>query len=425
MNQTTPHTRTHLALIGTRFFWVAAGNVASKAMMFVANIWLANRLLEQGFGALNVAFTIVNYLALFAFSGIDTVATRHAAGLDEPLLRRCAGELVALRTVTSLALFVLSLAAGFLLPGMAGTMTVMYAFSFLPQCINVVNLFYGVEWTWPVTIYYIGGRVVYLGLLLAFVRGTADGAAAALAFGAAILAENVFLYVLWARRHGARMFASPRAATWLPAVPIMLASAAVLLHENAGIIAVYAFRGESAAGLYCASYRLVYVAISLTALFSFVYLARYTRIERGDAAARRLFFLRVAGVCMAAGLAASAVLSVIARPLVALVYRPVYADSGVLLSVAVWQFALAPVRVIAFQTLNACHAQRRAAAMALLGAVVSLAAVITGVMAYGIMGAVAGTIIGEAALGCALCAAAVGAVNRAGAGTRSGNREEA
>jgi hypothetical protein len=76
--------------------------------------------------------------------------------------------------------------------------------------------------------------------------------------------------------------------------------------------------------------------------------------------------------------------------------------------------AAAPVRVLAFQTLNAFHAYRSMLPRALVGGVFSVAAIIAGALTLGPQGAVLGTVVGEAVIAVLLWQAASREVTRAG-----------
>jgi len=140
----------HLLLIGS-------GNAISKIMMFAASIFIANKLLQEGNGAVCTAFVIVNYLYLLVFSGVETVATRDTAGVDIKTLKGFTGELLLIRIVASAILLVFTWYLGKFIPGMTGKMVQLYALSLIPQSFNLVNLYYGVEWSLPVAVYFIGG----------------------------------------------------------------------------------------------------------------------------------------------------------------------------------------------------------------------------------------------------------------------------
>ncbi|MCX7847322.1 MAG: oligosaccharide flippase family protein [bacterium] len=380
--------------------WVSLGNLISKGLMLLATIFVANRVREAGFGALNVAFTVVSYLSLFAFAGVDTITTREAAALPRSQLASFAGQVVWLRVLIVTALLVIAGALSTLLDEPTGWLTRLYALSFIPQVLYTVNLFYGVEWSWPITVYFIGGRVAYVLLLLFVVGGPDDLARVPLAFGTAIALENSFLFVLWLARYGCvwrDSLARLHWWRWRAAVPVSLAMAGMLLHENAALFVVYILRGAAEAGIYSAAFRLVYVAISLTQLCSYVYLARLTRVAQEHGRVKQLYrHALLAALVLGAGLAAAGTL--LARPIVQGLYRAEYRLSAQVLAWGVWQMALAPVRVIAFQTITASRAHRVLTISVWGGVGASLLTITAAAHWRGAAGAALGTVVGETIL---------------------------
>jgi O-antigen/teichoic acid export membrane protein len=109
----------------------------------------------------------------------------------------------------------------------------------------------------------------------------------------------------------------------------------------------------------------------------------------------RQFFTRVTRMTLVGGLCVSIAGTALAYPVVRLLYRPEFAASACLLCLAVWQMALAPARVMAFQALMACHAYTPAIALSWLAVACTTGAVLLGIYVYGTAGAVVGTVIGE------------------------------
>jgi len=387
--------------------WVGLGNVASKLMMFVATVWIANRLLADAFGAVNVAFSVASYIGMVLFAGVDIMATRHAAAAPTGSRAPLTGEYAVLRALLSCAGALVCAGAALFLPGQAGTLTLLYAVSFVPQALCMVSLFYGVEWAWPVTAYFVGGRVVYLGLIVMLVRGPRQAVWVPIAFGLALLAENAFMALLWLHRHGCAVGGSRFDwGRWLPAVPVTVASAALLLHENCATVSLGFIRGTADAGIYSAAWRLVYVAVSMALLLSFVFMARLVRVRAGSVEAARRFFRRTMLMVTGGGILCAVIGMLLARPVVALFYRDAYASSAPVLAVAMWLMAAVPARVFALQTLNGCGAYRAAIVGSVAGAVVSLGATVAGAYARGPLGAAAGTVAGELVLAVILTGAA-------------------
>lgn len=381
--------------------WVTFGNVVSKLLMFAATIFVANRVREEGFGALSTAFTVVNYLSLFAFAGVDTVTTRETAVTPRDRLGEFTAQVVGVRAGLVAAVMVVAWALSYALGGTAGWLTRLYALSFLPQVVYVVNMLYGVEWTWPVTVYFIGGRLVYVGLLAALVRDAADVGRVALAFGAAILVENVYVFVTWWRRYGC-VWRGMRTRIhwwhWRAAVPISVAMGGALLHENAAMVLVYLLRGAAEAGVYSAAFRLVYVAISLTQLCSYVYLARFMRERAASVTHARKLFVQAWLLAACGGVVLAVCGMGLADIVVRTLYREEYRASASVLAWGMWQMAVAPARVVAFQTLTACRAHAWLNRVVWLGVVCSVAASAAGAKYAGAAGAALGSVVGEAVM---------------------------
>lgn len=376
---------------------VGAGNALSKAMMFFANIVIANRLLEEGFGAIGVGFAIVNYFALCGFSGIDTITTREAAHNSPDSCASLATEVLLIRLVVVVAMCTCTFLAGLLISGPAGTMTQLYALTLIPQVINTVFLFYGVEWSWPIAVYYIGGRAVYLCGILLCVTAPNRAEYVPLMFGIAILVEHIFLFVMWVKRFS---FCIPGISRetfrrWLPAIPVTASVSGLLLHENAALVILYLVCGSAATGIYNASYRLIYVAISLSTLLSYVYLARVTREIKENRSAAQKHFVTLCICGAIAGFICAFIGMLLSSRVVDILYKPSYRMSAALLSIGIWQMVLAPVRVISFQMLNACHAQRAAVRVIWISAALSIAIITVSIFLWDAIGAAYATVIGE------------------------------
>jgi O-antigen/teichoic acid export membrane protein len=305
------------------------------------------------------------------------------------------------RLVICALLIVLIGIAGYCIPGTLGILLILYAVSFVPQIFYTVNLYYGVEWSWPVMLYFIGGRIVYVLLLFLYVKNPGDSTAVPLAFGAAILVENAFLLILWIKRMGSVLFGirvKMQLSRWKPVVPVTCSGAFVLLHENAAIVILYIFLGSAAAGIYSASYRLVYIAISLATLLSYVFLARLTKARQEHSRHAFHLFRFACITAVFAGLCAGIAGTVLAEPVIRLIYVDAFLPSAGLLVLAVWQMVLAPIRILAFQTVNACHQQNRALPYIAAGSLGSVIVIVIGIWQWGMKGAVIGTIAGEAIL---------------------------
>ncbi len=398
-----------ISILGKHASWVGAGNVVSKIIMFAANIWIANHLLERGYGAVCVGFVIVNYFYLLAFSGMETVSTRESAKLQPSKLDEFTAQFLIVRAVLVLVTFIITWAAGTYIGGLTGLMTKLYAFSLFPQIFNVINLFYGVEWSWPITIYFVGGRVLYFCILVLTVKNINDAKWAPIAFGIAIAAENLFLFILWLKKINFDFFRHVSKFVlkeWAPALPITLAIGCLLLHENFAGIFIRFSNGEAAAGIYYAAFRLVFVVISLSLLLSYVFLARFVKFLEDAPKHALRFFHQICLLGVFFGTLFAVVVCFSSGQIVKIIYKPELSPSAAILAIACWQMCAAVARIISFQALNACHKQNKAVFLIFIGSGLSICSIVSAANLYGVKGAVAGTVIGEAILALILFTAA-------------------
>ena len=376
---------------------VWGGNLSSKLMMFVATIYLANKLEVEGFGIYSTAFAVTNYVSLALFTGLDTYATRESAGLREEAVWPFAKRLFkARRRLADLAVLVTAALALFLGRGSreTGMTLILFGLSFLPLQISCVNMYYGLEWPAPIALYFFGGRVVFLSLVLLFVKDPGGLYVAAGAFTAAILLENLYLFFRLSSRYSK---AADREAA-LPefkAKPILLLTfltALLLLHENLPQLFVFLLKGEEEAGLYASSFRLIYTAVTFANLGGFVFLARFSREEGASSYNRSRLYSLVLGIAFAAA-------GYFFSDLVySLLYSESYAGGAAIMRSGVFQMALVPLRVLVWQYILAKGRLKKALTPLVLGVLVSVGITCCMTAQTGALGAARGLVIGEAVL---------------------------
>lgn len=151
-----------------------AGDAFSKALAFVAMVWLARALGVGAFGTLEFALALLTWLLVLADGGIEIWATREAAqGVD---LRALAGRVVPLRLILSILTGLLLLCLIPLLPDYESLPQILLIFAgCLPiQALNLKWAFLGREQMTPVGIGLVLGQLVFAAGVIAFVREPAD-----------------------------------------------------------------------------------------------------------------------------------------------------------------------------------------------------------------------------------------------------------
>ncbi|MBQ7556122.1 oligosaccharide flippase family protein [bacterium] len=391
--------RSHWPLSELAFVW--GGNILSKVMMFVATIYLANKLEVEGFGIFSTAFAITNYISLALFTGVDTLTTRESAKLSPETVWPFSKELFHVRRkLANLAVILTALIALYLGKGSrdCGLALILFGLGFIPLQFYTVNLFYGLEWSWPIAVYFVGGRLVYLALLFAFVRGTGNLMAAAGAFTSAIAVENIFLFICLFLRYGKRAdrsITSPK-IDLKPVLLLTLLSALIMLHENAPQLLVFFLKGDREAGLYASSFRLIYTAVTLANLGGFVFLARFSR-ERGEGTYKLALLPAII-----LGLVFSFAGYFCADLIYSLLLKQSYVGGALVLKAGIFQMALVPVRVLAWQRVIVKEKAKSALLPLVLGVLFSIGISTYMTYAFGAVGAAKGLFCGEAVITAAM-----------------------
>lgn len=387
--------RSRLPLSELAFVW--GGNILSKVMMFFATVYLANKLEVEGFGIFSTAFAITNYISLALFTGLDTLTTAESAKLSPASVWPYSKELFSVRRkLANLAVILTALIALYMGKGSrdSGFALILFGLGFIPLQIYSVNLFYGLEWSWPIAAYFVGGRLVYLALLFVLVKGSSNLMAAAGAFTAAIAIENIFLFLCLFLRYGKianRSVPAPK-INLKPVLLLTVLSALILLHENAPQFLVFFMKGEQEAGLYASSFRLIYTAVTFANLGGFVFLARFSKDAGEETYKKSLLPALVLGILFAAAGYFCADL------IYSLLFSQSYAGGALVLKAGIFQMTLVPLRVLAYQRVVAKEKAKSALLPLILGVILSIGLSAYMISLSGAIGAARGLFCGEAVI---------------------------
>lgn len=383
------------------FVW--GGNILSKVMMFAATVYLANALEVEGFGVFSTAFAVVNYVSLALFTGLDTLSTRESAALVPENTWAFSKKLFSYRRrIVNLAVIITALFALFMGKGHKelGFALIIFGLSFLPQQIYAVNLFYGLEWPAPVAAYFVGGRIFYLTLLFLTVKGPEDLYFAAGAFTLAIALENIFLFLCLFRRYNRR--SDPKvSAPEIDLKPVLLLtglSALLLLHENAPQFLVFFLKGDEEAGLYASSFRLIYTAVTFANLGGFVFLARFSRQQKENVELAKSSYKKARLFALILGILLALAGYFGADLIYGLLFKASYREGAAVMRAGVFQMALVPVRVLAWQYALVRQRAGRLLLPMIIGVSASIGITLCLILSKGALGAAGGLVCGELAI---------------------------
>jgi O-antigen/teichoic acid export membrane protein len=305
------------------FSFLALGNLASKAVLFLVNAYLARIFSPEDFGRLILAQTVLLFGTIVADPGVRVLAVRniaiHPAESRRPILQNTWTALVVLGGVALLA----SIAGASLFGDSRERTLILYYAGLLPLfTLNFDWILKGEQRFKEAGVAEALKAVFYFIPLVLLARQPEDLYLVPLAygFGWLVAALYVFFRVRPRRSHLTLQVNSAHLKRLIvAAVPIGLSGIVVQSYQNSGIFFLNAFANSAAVGLYGAVLKLTLLFMVLGALFSETLLPTLAvRHAASEAAGRRLttrlLFLRHSSPCWPAPLSRSYTVTPIPAP---------------------------------------------------------------------------------------------------------------
>ena len=172
-------------------------------------------------------------------------------------------------------------------------------------------------------------------------------------------------------------------------------TALLLLHENVPQFLVFFLRGDEEAGLYASSFRLIYTAVTFANLGGFVFLARFSKQQKENPEKARESYGKARWAALVLGLAMALAGYFSSDLIYSVLFKASYRDGAMVMRAGVFQMALVPLRVLAWQ-----YALVRGKAGKLLLPLILAVSASVGITSFlvlskGALGAAAGLVCGE------------------------------
>jgi len=323
--------------------WLVLDKVLRLGLALAVGVWVARYLGPLGYGTLNYALALVGLFGSFTSLGLDTIVVRELVA--EPGRRdEVMGSALALRALSALLATALVLAYILIFSGQQGAalaVSLVMASTLFWQPWDLLDVSFQARMRsrQPVlmrNLAGIAGALLRGGLVLAH--------APVWAFAAAAVSETALAAALvlaaYAKDGG-------RPLAWRPDLgrmrrllkdswPMMLAAMAIMVYMRIDQVMLKSMVGDAAVGVYAAALKVseawYFIPMALTAS---AFPSQVRARERGAAfigARLRKSFNLMAML----GYAVALPLSLLARPLVGLLYGPGFAEAGPILAVHVW-----------------------------------------------------------------------------------------
>ncbi|MGH9790076.1 MAG: polysaccharide biosynthesis C-terminal domain-containing protein, partial [Candidatus Acidiferrales bacterium] len=276
----------------------------------------------------------------------------------------------------------------------------LFGLSLFPNGLNLKWVFLGREQMGRVVAGLVIGQMVFLAGILVLVRGS-DPRAIYLAAGlrlASEIAMTAYFFVRFRREQGAVSDWSLTAASrgLKPALTMGAVQALGLLNYNFDAVLLGFLRGVRDVGMYNAAYKVVTVALAVPlAYFQGLFPALSRRWSEGSAALRSLAE-RSLRLCAIVAVPIGVGGTLLAEPLIALLFGAQYAESAGPLKLLVWSAVLVILRGSYRHALNAAGMQNLDLRCAVVSCSLNVGLNLALIPRYGVMGAAAATVAADA-----------------------------
>ncbi len=272
---------------------VFAGDIASRAVGFLATVYLARTLAPEGFGLVTIGLAVLGHLQLLTSPGFQIVETRNVAKLSTFDPDRLGGVIVVRSLLSTGGLLLTVLVVVLFFPAnRTGLVVLTSVASLLPMALYVDWVLQGKEQFVSVSAARFGGYVVYGLMALLLVRSAEDVVGAPLAFLTGCTATALLLGVALLRTAGVPHF------RWAPSMwrRILIENLhigwAMFLGQmivNLPPLIIGIFLTTAGAGQYNAAMKLVFLLLVLDRVVNAVFLPAVSRmIVRNRSEAEKL-----------------------------------------------------------------------------------------------------------------------------------------
>jgi O-antigen/teichoic acid export membrane protein len=358
---------------------------------------VARRVGAPMYGVIGVATAVVLYLNRVVDGGIELgLGVREIA--RDPRLDHVLPSILTARIVTASVLVLLVSVVGLgVLPQPDGVTLSVMALTLLAVGGGARWAHIGLNQSKNAAGAMLVGQAVAAGLMIGLVQGPGDVALvpAFLLVGEGLAA---ILLLWWLGPQARRLPVQIRKDVIQPLVPragaLVLSALLGIVIYNASFIFLRIMQGPAAVGYYNAAYTLVTFFLNVGTAYSLTLLPQLTRLHQVRTEQVRLYHDAMAHV-FAAGLPVALGGSLLAGPIIGLLYGPAYAPASGPFLLLVWSIPLCLLRDVPLMALQAAGREGKILRVTLLAAVLNLGLNAVLIPRWGIAGAAVATLVTE------------------------------
>jgi len=372
-----------------------SADMARRLFGFISVAYLARVLGKEGFGAVNLGFAVLAYVMVLSAAGLPTLGTKKIAQAASPEL---VGSVMGGRMIVTCIVLIFVVAA--VLAAVQNTVIVrlmiLFSCAVLPQIFFVDWFFQGKETLGIVSAARVLQSVVYLAVVLIFVRTMNDILWVAVGSIAGECLASVLLLVRFrVLQKNIRIRIRPSLRLLKQSMPLAVGIILTTLVINYPSIALGIMTTTANVGTYSAASKLVYFLLMGDRILVLLLLPASARkysdspetFNRMLTDAMRWILLLSLPVAVGGML--------IANKLIAIIYGAEYSSSVAVFQVFIWYFFMTMLHTVYSAGLIGVGGEKSYGKIMLITACAYLLCVSAGVWFFGAIGAAFGVVISE------------------------------
>jgi PST family polysaccharide transporter len=372
-----------------------SADIARRLFGFISVAYLARVLGKEGFGEVNLGFAVLAYVMVLGAAGFPTLGTKKIAQGASPEL---AGSVIGSRLMVTMIVLIVVVSA--VLTTVHNTtltgLLIVFSCAVLPQIFFVDWFFQGKETLGIVSVARVMQSVVYLAVVLIFVRTINDILWVAVGSVAGECLASVLLFIRFrVSQNGVHIRIKPSLHLLKQAIPLAAGIVLTTLVINFPSIALGIFTTASNVGTYSAASKLVYFLLMGDRILVLLLLPASAR-KYSDSPETFNHMLTDAMrwiLIVSLPIAVGGVL--IANKLIAIIYGAEYGSSVAVFQVFIWYFFMTMIHTVYSAGLIGVGGEKSYGKIMLLTAFAYLVCVSAGVCLFGAIGAAFGVVIAE------------------------------
>jgi O-antigen/teichoic acid export membrane protein len=372
-----------------------SADMARRVLGFISVAYLARILGKEGFGTINIGFAVLSYVMVLGSAGFPTLgAKKIAQGRSAELV----GQVIGSRLVTTVIVLIITVVA--VLSTVENTsiawIIILFSCAVVPQIFFVDWFFQGKETMEFVSIARVAQALIYLIVVLVFVKTIDDVMWVAGGSIAGELMASVMLYKKFnAKYKEVRLRIRPSITLFKQALPLSIGIILSTLIVNYPQIALGIFNDTSSVGVYSAASKLVYFLLMGDRVLVLILLPVSARKFSNSAEEFSSMLSEALRWILLLALPVAVGGMLISDDIIKILFGMDYLISGAVLKVLIWYFFLTMLHTIYIAGLIGVGGERSYWKIMLITAAAYLICVSSGAYWYGAIGTAFGVVIAE------------------------------